>query len=567
MDRIDRLRPWLFPTLGLLLTYFLLGFFGLNLREPMTLSGDHIWLLDMIKDAENRVGVFNYSLGAPLKNNNLAFPLFDGSYKAIIWLFSRFTSDIFLVASLFYILGVATMFGATFWSLTILSIGPLLASVASVAFIVSPYFASRSFGHDLLTLYYSVPMGGALALWLSHGDAVRKIRTPFGICALILVGTSGFYYSFFSAMFLGLSMTGATIRQKSFKPILVCAGIALILLFLLLFSAYDYHIWRLLNGSIISPPRRGSWEAFYNGLLLGNFLQAYTELGLFTGTLKHFQTTIPIVLQGGEGYVPEWPGPFLTTIIMASPIALFSLIPMHDPRYRYVGLSFAFISFGLLFASRFGFGTIFTFLITGGVRAQARIMPFLAFFAIVSVCILVYLPHRPLWQNAIAMIFGALLLTGIYPAPYKVLEKKQTEYLSNTADQTNRSSLAAMLNAKDNHRLTMIFQLPVIAWPEAPAIEKIGPTDMLLPYILDKPRSSTRWSFGLTAEEIKPYQAMTSDDSKIVSNVRRLGFDAILVEKRGYKPDRSSALIKTLISTGACVKYSDEFRALLAICQ
>src|SRR4051794_28851019 len=103
------------PALGLFATFYLLGFAGLKFTEPASLTGDHVFVLNLIKESMNGVGVFNENLGAPGKNFNLHHPLFDGSYKALIWVFSRFTSNVFLVVSLLYVAGVALMFGACFW--------------------------------------------------------------------------------------------------------------------------------------------------------------------------------------------------------------------------------------------------------------------------------------------------------------------------------------------------------------------------------------------------------------------------------------------------------------------
>src|SRR4051812_44721790 len=94
------------PIVGLVAVLLLLGFGSLRFTQPIDLSGDHIFLLQMIKDAIRGVGVFNEHMGAPLQKNGFYMPFFDGSYKLTIWLLTRFMSNVFLVVSIFYLIGV-----------------------------------------------------------------------------------------------------------------------------------------------------------------------------------------------------------------------------------------------------------------------------------------------------------------------------------------------------------------------------------------------------------------------------------------------------------------------------
>jgi phosphoglycerol transferase len=549
---------------GLVATYYLLGFSSLKFTEPASLSGDHVFYLTMFKETLNGVGVFNENLGAPSHNFKYLFPLFDGSYKALIWIVTRFTSNIFLAVSLFFLAGVALIFASSFWSLRILNVHPLLASVASIAFIMSPFFAVRLYGHDLLILYYSVPMGATLALLMADGDAVKKARTTFAICAVLLVGTSGFYYAFFTAMFLGLTMTAASFNQRSIKPLVLCAAIAVVMLLLLLFSAYGYHMVRLLDGGIPAPPTRYRWEQFFHGLIIGNAMHVYGDLGLFASRIDEFRKSIPAPL--GEGYTMEWPGVVLTTVILASPAALFPFLRAQSQQTRLIALCLACITFGLLFASRAGLGSIFTFLITPGLRAQERILPFLTFFAIAALCLGSTAINRCSHRWIVSFLVGCALLSGIYPA-FNVFVNKQTNFLADKAELDNWQSVRAVLKAKDSAGLAAIFQLPVMAWPEAAPINKLESGQHLLPYLLDKNGSKTRWSHGLSTMDIAPFVAVAAAEADMPSNLKRIGFDGILVEKRGYETDSSAALMASLTENGACIKYEDQLRALLAICR
>jgi hypothetical protein len=564
--------------IGLLATYILIGFPHLHFTEPVALDGDHPFLLGMIKDSMNGIGVFNEHLGAPSHKNVLYFPLFDGSYKLLIWILSRFTSNVFLVVNLFYLAGITLMFSSSYWSLRTLNIKSYLASAASIAFVLSPYLARRAFTHDLLVMYYSVPMGATLALLLLQGDVVRKALSPFVICAVLLVGTSGLYYAFFSAMFLGLAMTARSFTERSFKPIFVCACIAVVLVLLLLFSAYSYHMWRWLIGGVglVFPPKRFVAEQLYHGLLISTALHVYSDLGLFVSRFAEYKTLINAG-QGmgaldGEGYLFEWPGAFLTTIILAAPIALFAFIGTRTPRWTLVAFCLAFITFGLVFAIRGGLGYAFNFLFIGAIRAQERILVFLTFYAIVIVCLGCESIQRRSYRIAVTAIAGCALLAGIYPvagaySAFQLLPRRQGQFLASKSKQGYRQSIIDVLAAKDVNGITMVLQLPVMQWPEAPPQGVMSGNEHNLPYIFDKIGNKTRWSYGLTAGQMPPFLAMFAVDAEIPAKAKAIGFDGILVEKTGYTPERAAGLVAALKENGACIKHEDEFRALLSICK
>jgi hypothetical protein len=219
----------------------------------------------------------------------------------------------------------------------------------------------------------------------------------------------------------------------------------------------------------------------------------------------------------------------------------------------------------LLFASRAGLGSIFTFLITSGLRAQERILPFLTFFAIAALCLGCSAINRRSHRWIVSFLLVCALLSGAYPA-FNVFANRQASFLADKAEQDNWQSVRAVLKAKDSAGLATVFQLPVMAWPEAPPINNLGATQHLLPYLLDKDGSKTRWSYGLTMKDVTPFVAVAAAEADMPSNLKRIGFDGILVEKRGYEPHRSAALISSLMENGACTKYEDQLRALLAIC-
>ncbi|MBC7578512.1 MAG: hypothetical protein H7312_14290 [Tardiphaga sp.] len=564
---------------GLAATYFLVGFAGLNFNEPVTLTGDHTFMLGVIKDAINGVGRFNEQMGAPGHKDAYFFPLFDGSYKGLSWLISRFTSNLFVAANWFYVACVTLMYGASFVCLRKLDVSRWLAAVASVCFVLTPYFSTRLAGHDYLSLYFSVPFGATLAVILATSETnkelMRNAKSPFAIVSILFIGTSGFYYAFFSCLFLSLVLIARAFVQRRLMPVIVCVAICTVVVTLLLFSAYGYQIFGLLDGSIARPPSRTALQQFYHGLEIGGALQAYGEIGLFAKRFAEYRafTTSPDGLSQltGEGFFPEWPGAFLTTVILAAPVVVFlSTIPLRPRTTRSLAVSicFACITFGLVFATRGGLGFIFNSIVTPAIRAQERILPFLMFFAIVAVCLACgMLRTRMARQTAMALVaLGLLSGTGVrFDGP----AKKQAAYLTDPLQQAYRRSAVEMLASKDRVGLTQILQLPVMVWPEATPRQQMLGYEHSLPYLLDRPNSPTRWSYGLADRQLQlaTLTSLARDTPSIAAEAKAMKFDGILVEKTGYTAEEATRLVAGLEASGACKVSDDAYRTLFQICK
>ena len=393
----DRSSLWL--CIGLFATLSLLGFQHLYFEQPISLQGDHFFALKVAREAIDGTTRFNTKLGAPLVNDNLHFPLFDFSYKLFSWVISNFTSNIFTIISVLYIFGVSLMYVFAFWALRVLGIPALLASIASIAFVVSPYFALRSFSHDYLSLYYSVPLGASLplafALTGSREEFIRLLRTPYFAAAILFAGTSGVYYGAFVTLFLALGMTMIAADRRQWTPFIVGFGAAALILTLLVLTTYGPWLLGFLDGTTPSFPERGGAVAqLYHGLSLSNATWDYFNIGLWVSKFDVYQNALsvpPLSLSLGKSYAPEWPGVLITTVILVSvsimPIVAFAKPPLSCRTNTLIRMSMLLITFGVVFSIRGGLGFLFNFMVISGIRAQERIIPFLSFYALVILCI------------------------------------------------------------------------------------------------------------------------------------------------------------------------------------
>ena len=141
------------------------------------------------------------------------------------------------------------------------------------------------------------------------------------------------------------------------------------------------------------------------------------ELGLFRGRFADYVEGMRHVT--GANYLFEWPGPLLSMVIVGAPFLLVAGLydgrAQRSDRMPEIWLSLLLITFGLLFAMRGGLGFLFSYFITTVIRAPARIMPFLSFFAVVAVCetIELVLVNPTRLRKALAAAAAVLLLVGL----------------------------------------------------------------------------------------------------------------------------------------------------------
>src|SRR5262249_9930805 len=152
-----------------------------------------------------------------------------------------------------------------------------------------------------------------------------------------------------------------------------------------------------------------------------------------------------------------------------------------------------------------------------------------------------------------------------------VLVKKQQSYLHDEAAQSYRRSMAQLLQQKDAALIERVLQLPVLPWPEYPWERLFSPYAHQLGFIMDRPGSRTRWSYG--SHTLQPsyrylsWLAKAYGPDDLVPAARAAGFDAILIEKLAYDAAELQELERGIESrlAPACKLFDDRFRALYAL--
>lgn len=542
------------------------GFARLSLTEAHGMSGDSLYAYAFAKNYINGYGSrINPSLGFPGVMDAAFFPSFDFSQRLILRAASWLTDDAIVAYNLMYLVGTVTLTACSLIALRAVHVPLALAMTGAVIYAISPFFVFRSLNHDFLALSYSVPLGAALSLLIARQTLPDLARSPFTWLALAAIATSGLYYAFFSSMFLALIAFAISVERRSFKPLAMAMVCVAIIVPVLLLTGFGSAVLDVIAGRV-PQVHRLPYEQLMFGLNTADSVHIFRDIPLARWIFNYYVSVMP-VLSGANGLF-EWPGPLLTAVIMASPVIALILGLSNLENVRSQRLAFlcaACLCFGLLYAQRGGLGFYFNLLVAPQIRATARIIPFLSFFAILLTLVAadgLLGGHKYFkligWAVVAALYAAALPTVGAFGIKANALA--HDKFLSDRI-----ASVRKLLRSKDQANLTAVLQLPALPWSEIGPVRDFQPYSHQIPFVLDKAKSSTRWSYGAAPSQ-PAYSTVAGmvDDHKsggLATAARSLGFDGVLIEKAAYSTEEFKMLLDALDQ--ACFIYDDRDRSLL----
>jgi len=570
--RVAYLRVISFYVLGLATCLALQGFAAIKPGSLVSrFDRDSLWALTYVKTYMNGGGFrINPNMGFPGVQDNTFFPSFDFSYRVVLRLIAPFVSDVFAAYYLLQLLGVAAMFLATAFALRWLGFRHWLAIVGAIVFVVSPYYSGRILrGHDFLALYFSVPLGAALAL--GHGNwrpemTVRAFVVSAGVLIMLgIIATSGLYYAFFSVMFIAFTGLIGAVATRRVAPLVAMLISAAIVFPVLVVTGFGFALGDVLAGAVPTIKRSANAQLIL-GLNLAEATYLLNDIKPLRWAFLEFDG-FRKELSGVVVY--EWPGLFLTAVIFASPVLLAISGAIQTDRSAWLKLiyiSSACLVFGIIYSVNGGLAYYFNLFIAPQIRATARIMPFLAFFSLVVVLAGVEMLLRAgsARYTGLAAAAVAALILSMMPN-VNALARYQTADASQIIEKTRQ-----MLVAKDRAKISAVLQLPYALWPEPGVfIRAFHPYSHQEAFVLDRKGSSTKWSYG--AASYQPSWTAVGNivglhaKSGLAPAAAGLGFDAILIEKRAYDDAEMQILRANIEADGTCKLFEDDLRILYHI--
>ena len=565
-----------------IIQFLFLDFSNINLNEPIVYAGgDNIVHFYYIKAYIKKELLLNLNLSAPNFLNLNDYPIMLGEqfhfyvYKFFNFLFKNnnfFIINLYFLLK-FYIIALISFFALRKFSITETSsiFGALIFSFVPIAFY-------RFFGHFFLGIYFSIPLAVLLIkniIDFKTNDSFSKFF-KYNFFIIILISISGVHFIFFTIFYL-ICLSVIFLLKKTEKNIYVNLSIFSIILIItscLLFS-YDTlnFIFKDTINQIISKRSLFLSETFTLkpiSLFLpieNHYLNFFSKLRLvwnssyFNG--ENIYNSAGIISSIGLLFLV-----FLPVIYglrnFSSSNSIINFLKMGIDDIANVKLLSFFVISSLIFFSFGGFEIIglklFPFM-----RSYSRVSIFLCFFGIICFCILldsILYNKLKLKKNGLLAIL--LIITFLTLGLFDQIGKRgplQQLHPDFYSDQSFFKKIDKSLP-----KGSMVFQLPVMPFPEHPPMSKMLDYDHLRAYVHSenihwsypamRGRNTLKWQIDITETPIikniiqvnlnqwKNYHKNIPIE-KIINNLSAYGFKGIYIDRFGFE-DNGIAIEKAL---------------------
>jgi hypothetical protein len=528
---------------AILLTFFVGLIFEVwhrDLRVPLQFSRDALEYLVQAKGTlENGWWWSHPRLSAPFSFHQISYPSNSNVDQLVILLVGLFTHDVGLCVNISWTIFVVASGVVTTLCLRRLGVSNRAAFVAGSLFALSPYALWRSTGH-LALVTYLVPIPSAAAILIATNRMDRlwhRSTLPFVIgCALL--GFDYIYYAFFGC-FVILVASGIAAAENRRAPAwrTGLAIVAIMTLSGLVNLAPSFVEWQR-EGKPLAIQDKLVAESESHGLKLRHLVGPVgsPDLGLFT-RWSYLEESARFPLEGES--ITDRLGIVGTAGFFA--IMWWLLVrgtKRDDERAKVQSATAQLTCATVLLGTVGGVGSLFSLLLSSDIRAYNRVFPFIDFFCLLAVALLLdSAADRRWWSRRpprMMLVATYLLLLGVW-------DQSHAAQYSKSFYETERTELIALKSVIGNleGRLppgAMIFQLPVESFPSDEGLGKTLPYDQAKPYLVSQ---TLRWSFPAFADGLAKWQREVAamPAKQIGPAIRAAGFSAILVDRRGFDDD------------------------------
>jgi hypothetical protein len=467
------------------------------------------------------------------------------------------TGDVALTFNVFWLLTFPLTALVAFPVLRALRCSWTAALVGAVAFSLAPYHFRNGAAHENLAFYVGVPvivlacmrvLGPDHALprvgELRHRRAWRRLG--WLLAGAVLVGVTGIYYLAFLLTLLAVCAVISAIAFRRPGRLVVAAligGAGLVASFLANLPTLLYRWQHAPN--LLGVPDRVVGAAEEYPLRVVELLSPVTahRFGPFSAIADRLYEP------GREGLGTAELGAFAAIGFVVAIVALIvrALRRTHNDGWSYEARLGVVMLAALAVATKGGLSRPLEYLGLQGVRAWNRIAIVVAFAGIVVAARLLdrvrvrafrsrnaRRPVRYLWCAALA---GVVVLTALDQASPAFLPKTSTTARAWNADAAFVTTLQRRLPEN-----AMVFQLPVVDFPEHGTTERMSNYDLIKEGYLHSTR--LRWSAGGVRGRDGEWQfpAAALPPRQLLRGIAAIGFSAVMLDRYGYHGDATDEL-------------------------
>jgi phosphoglycerol transferase len=504
-----------------------------DFRLPLGFSIDSLFYLMQSKSTvDNGWWWFNSMLGAPFGFDELAFPSNTNVDQAIVWVVSRFISQAITAINVAWMMMIVLGGWSATWCFRRMGVSATNATMAGVLFALSPYALYRNVGH-LGMATYLVPFVCTAALQLASGHLWgRDFLTGSGACLLVgcaLLGFNYVYYPFFGSFFVCVAALVGYLSTR--EPRILRAGtlcLAVLVGCTLLNLAPSLVSWSRHGKPILIADKMPAESEIY-GLKIRTLispLPGYVFAPFRAWTDKEAEAQFPLETENSSSRLG-----LVGTLGFVGLLSLL-LMPWIADRFATGKLLFSASQLtiaGVLLATIGGFGSLFSLIISPQIRAYNRICPFIEFFALGAVALVLDAQLKTRKRRLAAA--GIVLALGLSDQGHATAPMN-AEYTHIVAEVPTIEAFVSQLEKllPDGAK---VLQLPFRTYLNDTGFLRMQPYDHFKLYLLSH---RIRWSYpALSNEQVAWQQAAASlPGRQLPYQLAREGFAAIVIDRYGY---------------------------------
>ena len=546
-------------------------------HDPHGIDTDSLLILPMVKATLERGSHWRCEhLGAPGIQELHDFPVIDHFHFWGIWLLGQVWPDPFLVFNLFFLLTYPLAALTATAVLRHFRLGFAPAAVGGLLFAFAPYHFFRGENHYFLSAYYMVPITSMVILWVCAGRLpffpggrfrLRDRDTLAAIAIGVVTASAGAYYAFFACGLLAGAGLYGWVAQRTWKAFASAVLVAAVIGAAGIANHAPAFLYQAKYGKHTAPTERFTEEAEFYGLKLAQLVLPIEDHSL--ETLAFVKSTWNSVDRPSQSWTERYS---LGIVGTAGLLLLLVRAALPFPRREPFAALAALVLIAILIGTNGGFGAVFNHVVSPQVRCYNRIAVYILFFCLYAVLFALEgwiarwkdrFRHGRRLGTAVWLAVAWLGLwdqTPFYWGGPRTAERNADQCRRFAEDRQFFAEVEDLLNPAREPNGPMVFQLPYVRWPESAPVHNLYCYEHARGYMHTQ---TLRWSFGsMKGRETDEWYRRVAvlPTEQMLEHAAKAGFEAILLDKRGYTPARAEALhqqLNRVLGGGRQVAHAD----------
>jgi phosphoglycerol transferase len=520
-----------------------------DVSYPYIYQGDSLFHAWMAKSVSEGWLFNNARSGYPFGSNFIDFPGADAGSHLIIKVLSLLSGSSFTATNLFFLFSFPTAFLSSFCVIRAFGVSCTLSFVAAILYTFIPFHFQR-IAHLFYTWYFVAPIFFYLAFSIFHSSSNHVLPPPnrrlwfkyaLYTFALLAISSFGVYYTLFGVILILLGGTLNLIKTRKppgFKRALLVTAI---LSSGVLLNITPNIIGKYEQGENLEAARRSPVESEVYALKLMQLILPRADhrvsyIGQFT---QIYNARTPLINENATSTLGVIASFGLLTCFLYVLISLSGT--RADQRLRFLAASTLLL---FLFATTGGLGALFSFTISASIRGWNRASIFIAFGCVLAffLALQLFLERFSSKVRTHSLLAAAtILIVGMYDQT--VFPCKECRTPQKLAYDNDRNFVADIERSLPVG--AAIYQLPYMPFPETPPLNRLADYQLATGFVHSK---NLNWSYGgMRGRDGDMYYRSLAKEpmEKQLEVIKRLGFNGIYVDRRGYA-DNAEALISSL---------------------